>query len=208
MSAAPLIHDFAAYLHTYGAVALFVTILLEAAGLPMPGESALVSSVVLAMSGQLQLSHVFVAALAGAIVGDNIGYAAGRYAGRGAIVRVSGRFGVTNERLKQTEGLLRRWGPWLIVIARFFPVLRQIGGLGAGSIGMSWPRFLAANAAGAFAWVSMWVATVWILDPLVPELARAWDGSLGHKMLIVVSALVLLGVVALVARKLLRSIAG
>ncbi|MCC0009731.1 MAG: DedA family protein [Hyphomicrobiaceae bacterium] len=197
-----LAQNFAGYLHTYGAFALFVTITLEAAGLPTPGESALIAAIALTMTGNLNLLHVFAAAVLGAIIGDNIGYAVGRYAGRTAIARVASKFGITSEHLDHTESMLRKWGPGLIIVARFFPVLRQIGGIGAGSIGMSWPRFLAANTAGALGWVTMWVVVVRVLEPVVPKLIKAWHESAAYKFVIVASAIIFALAAVMVIRRL------
>jgi membrane protein YqaA with SNARE-associated domain len=91
-------HQLPVYLHEYGAFVLFAIIMFEAGGLPLPGETALVTASALATSGDLNILHVTLAAIGGAVVGDNVGYAVGRYAGRTAVVKLFTRFGVAQRK--------------------------------------------------------------------------------------------------------------
>ena len=69
------LHDF---ISTYGYFAVFVIVGLESAGVPMPGETALVSAAIFAGQGALDIKWVIACAAAGAILGDNAGYWVGR----------------------------------------------------------------------------------------------------------------------------------
>ena len=89
----------------------------------------------------------------GAVVGDNIGFALGRFGGRKLIERWGRYILLTPERLDRATAFFERHGGKVIVIARFVEGLRQANGIIAGTTGMHWARFLAFNALGAALWV-------------------------------------------------------
>jgi len=140
----------------YGYAAIFVTVALEALGMPVPGESGLIGSAVLAARGDLSIGGVLACVWAGAVLGDSIGYLIGRLAGRALVLRFGSYIGVTDERLAKVEELFRRRGAAIVVTARFVVVLRQLNGIVAGIVEMPWPKFLLANAVGGLLWTLAW----------------------------------------------------
>ncbi|TYC64308.1 DedA family protein [Rhodobacterales bacterium] len=136
--------------------AVFVTVLLEAFGVPLPGESALIAASAAAGAGETRLPLVFLAAWAGAVIGDSIGYVIGRRYGQSLVARYGDRLGLTQARYERVEAAARKYGAVMVMFARFFVVLRQFNGLVAGSTGMPWLRFLIANIVGAAAWAGLW----------------------------------------------------
>lgn len=146
------------FVKQYGYAAVFLLIMLEDFGVPVPGETALVIGAGAAAAGDLSIWGVVAAALAGAIIGDNIGYLIGHFAGRRVVVRVGSRVGLTHERLGYAEDFFDRYGDGIIIGARFIEILRQLNGIVAGVLGMHWARFLAYNALGAALWVGVWSA--------------------------------------------------
>jgi membrane protein DedA with SNARE-associated domain len=140
----------------YGAWALFLVIYFESFGLPLPGESALVAASLLAARGDLDLTHVFLAAWAGGVLGDTTGFLIGRVGGRRLLERFGPLVKLTPERLERLESTARRGGFVMVMTARFVVVLRQLNGLVAGSVGMPWPHFAAANVLGAALWAGLW----------------------------------------------------
>jgi membrane protein DedA with SNARE-associated domain len=143
-------------LAAYGAVVIFAVIYLESFGVPLPGESALVASAVLATRGDLSMPAVMAAAWAGAVLGDTTGYAIGRFGGRPLLRRVGPWLGLTGKRFEQLSDLFRRRGTVVVVAARFIVVLRQLNGLVAGTLEMPFRRFVAANVIGSGLWVGVW----------------------------------------------------
>src|SRR5205807_4328538 len=107
---------------------------------------------VLAFQGKVSLPLVMGSAIAGAILGDSVGYGVGaRWGERMFRFRLVRRL-VTPERRRKAEELLRRRGATAVLIGRFTAVARVlIPGL-SGMAGLHYPRFLAANAAGGVAW--------------------------------------------------------
>jgi membrane protein DedA with SNARE-associated domain len=144
------------YIAQYGVAALFVVIYLESFGAPLPGESALIASSVMAAAGDLSILQVFLAVWAAAVLGDSTGYAIGRIGGRPLLQRYGWTVGLTPERLANLEDLFRRKGAIIVVGARFVVLLRQLNGLVAGSVAMPWRSFIAANMLGAGLWSAVW----------------------------------------------------
>jgi membrane protein DedA with SNARE-associated domain len=107
---------------------------------------------VLAHFERLQLPWVIAAAVAGATLGDNMGFLIGRRGGRALVVRYGRRFGLTERRLAQFERFFRRHGAKTVFIARFVTGLRVFGALLAGTSQLPWSTFLFYNAAGAIVW--------------------------------------------------------
>jgi len=136
----------------YGYAVVFVGVFLENAGLPVPGETALLAGAVLAHAGRLSLLWVIVTAVAGATFGDNIGFIIGRRGGRVLLERHGGRLGLTRERLRQFDRFFFRHGAKTVFVARFVTGLRVVGALLAGASGLPWRTFLFFNASGAVVW--------------------------------------------------------
>jgi membrane protein DedA with SNARE-associated domain len=145
------------YVSLYGVVALFVIIYLESLGAPLPGESALIASSVMAASGEdFSIVQMFMAVWAAAVLGDCTGYAIGRIGGRPLLQRYGWVIRLTPERLSDLEELFRKRGAIIVVGARFVVLLRQLNGLIAGSVAMPWRSFLTANVLGAALWSAVW----------------------------------------------------
>lgn len=140
----------------YGLIGLFFDVLLEALGMPLPGETLIIVASGLAALGQLSIVGVAATAFCAAVIGDNIGYLLGRTLGRRLVVRHGSRFGITRERLAAAEDIIQKRGPIIVAFARFFVLLRQLNGIAAGTAGMHWLRFLIANMIGAALWVGLW----------------------------------------------------
>jgi len=140
----------------YGYLAVLVVIMLEDFGVPAPGETVLIAAAVAAASGELNIWGVVAAGIAGAIIGDNIGYSIGHFGGRRLVHRLGGRVGLGPDKFEHAEGFFKRFGDAVVVGARFIEVLRQLNGVIAGTMGMHWKTFLAYNALGAALWVGVW----------------------------------------------------
>jgi membrane protein DedA with SNARE-associated domain len=169
------------YLREYGSWAVAAAILLEDFGLPAPGETMLVAGAIAASLGEINIYALLPLAFAGAVIGDNIGYAIGRAGGNRLVTRYGSRIGITEERLKHVERFFERYGGWVIVFARFVVILRQLNGIVAGTLEMHWLHFVGLNALGAALWVGFWGILAYTLgkgfkayadklDALKPEL--------------------------------------
>ena len=148
-------------------VLIALVIELESMGIPLPGEVILVSAALLATRQDLDISPVWVAVSAsgGAIVGDSIGYLAGRRWGDHMFDVLGRRFPkhAGPDRLAYTEHVFARHGVWAVFFGRFVALLRMFAGPVAGALHMPYPRFLAANALGGFTWACGTTAAVYTM---------------------------------------------
>ena len=180
----PLIHD-------YGTAAVSLGILLEDFGLPTPGETLLISAAIAAAEGTLDIRWLLFFAWVGAVVGDNIGWLIGTYGGHRLMVRYGGRIGVTQTKLQHVEAVFARWGDYVILFARFFPILRQFNGIVAGTLEMHWARFSWLNAIGAALWVAWWGLLAYWLGRSVLEFIRA-AGRIENLLFLLAGAILIL----------------
>jgi membrane-associated protein len=139
----------------YGYWAVAAALLLENAGVPMPGETVLLLASFLAYSEQrLQLGWIVVLGTLAAAVGDNLGYAIGNYGGRPLLERYRTIFRVSDAVVMKGERLFERYGAVTILFARFVFGMRVIAGPLAGVLRMRWKAFALFNFLGAALWVS------------------------------------------------------
>ena len=136
----------------YGLVLLFVLIAMESAGVPLPGETALITAGVLAARGDMDIVEVIVVAAAAAIIGDNVGYWVGRLGGRRLLERWEPLERHAGRVLPWSERFFKRHGAKTIFLGRFFAVLRVTAAWLAGISRMHWWRFFLWNAAGGICW--------------------------------------------------------
>lgn len=133
---------------------LFVLVMGESSGVPIPGETALITAAVLASRGKLQIEWVIVLAAVAAIVGDNIGYLIGRKGGRWLLER-PGRFHRQRlEVLRIGEPFFKRHGPKAVFFGRFILGLRVWASWLAGATHMHWRSFVLWNALGGICWAT------------------------------------------------------
>jgi len=140
----------------YGYWTIFLVITLESAGVPLPGETALISAAVYAGStGQLRIGLVVVAAATAAIIGDNLGYWVGRRWGMPLLLKHGKAIALDHRRLKLGQYLFRRHGGKIVFFGRFTAMLRAYAALLAGVNQFDARRFFLFNAAGGLAWASL-----------------------------------------------------
>jgi membrane-associated protein len=131
---------------------LFLLVMGESSGVPIPGETALITAAVLASRGKLQIEWVIAIAAIAAIVGDNIGYLIGRKGGRWLLER-PGRFHRQRlEVLRTGEPFFKRHGPKAVYLGRFVLGLRVWASWLAGATRMDWRSFVLWNALGGISW--------------------------------------------------------
>jgi membrane protein DedA with SNARE-associated domain len=134
----------------YWVVAALVA--LESMGAPVPGETVLVTAGIYAGTTQgLDITFVIIAAAAGAIAGDNVGFLVGRQFG----LRLLVRFGVDARRIRLGHYLFEHYGGWVVFLGRFVAILRTVAAVLAGVNRMNWQRFLLFNATGGIMWAAV-----------------------------------------------------
>src|SRR5664279_863349 len=143
-------------MNTYGYWAVGALIFVEDFGMPVPGETILLAAAFFAGIGHLNIFIVMIVAFVAAFVGDNIGFAIGRYGGHAIINKYGKYIFMTPARFKKLEDFFNRHGGKIIIVARFVDGLRQVNGIIAGLSKMKWTRFISYNSIGAALWVGTW----------------------------------------------------
>src|SRR6266699_7320122 len=155
---------------SYGYVVLFFLVGLESLGLPLPGETALVTAAAFAALGHLSIYGVVATAVAAAVIGDNGGYWIGRTGGI-ALVRRYGRFLHLHEaHLERARDFFGRHGPPTVFIGRFIALLRTWTAVLAGAARMPYGRFMLYNALGAVCWAGVVSALGYLFGRHLPRL--------------------------------------
>jgi len=139
---------------TFGYPLLFVLVMSESAGVPIPGETALIAAAVLASSGKLEIGVVIAVAALAAIVGDNIGYVIGRKGGRWLLERPGAFERQRHEVLIVGEPFFEKHGPKAVFFGRFVLGLRVWASWLAGATRMHWRSFVMWNALGGICWAT------------------------------------------------------
>ena len=156
----------------YGLYAVFVIVMLESAGLPLPGETALVLAAIFAgMTGQIDIVHVIAVAAAGAIIGDNIGFMVGRRYGLPLVKRYGAMVGLDEKRLAFGQHMFARHGAKIVFFGRFVAILRIFAALLAGVNHYGWRQFLFYNAAGGIVWATVFGVAGYVFGDAVHRVA-------------------------------------
>jgi membrane protein DedA with SNARE-associated domain len=179
----------------YGLVLLFLLVAVESAGIPVPGETALVAAAILARPehGHYSLVAVIAVGAAGAIVGDNIGYWLGRAGGRRLLERSRFVSRYADRVLPPSERFFAKHGGKTIFFARFIAVLRVTAAWLAGISRMTWWRFLVWNAAGGIVWAVAVSVLAYYAGKAVADTIDRF-GLYGAVVLIVLAIVFLFGV--------------
>ena len=133
----------------WGYSAIFFIVILGSIGIPVPEEAIMFLAGLLVWEKKLELSVVLIVGFLSTVIGDNLGYWAGRTYGRATIERYGQKLFISSERLDVMQNFVNRHGQVAVFLARFIPGLRFLAGPLTGIAGMPFPRFFLANIAGA-----------------------------------------------------------
>jgi len=140
---------------SHGLPLLFVVVMLESFGLPLPGETALIAFGLLAAQGHYSIVEVIAIATVAAIIGDNLGYwLLGRLGGRALFRRWGWLRRYSDRVLPRAERIMARHGGKTVFFGRFVAVLRVSAAAVAGLAHMPWWRFFFWNASGGVVWAA------------------------------------------------------
>lgn len=183
-------------LTAYGLPVLFVLMALVSVGLPFPSSLTLVALGSFVAQGELGFWPVIAVGTAGAVAGDQIGYAIGYWGGRPLVTRTTARFGGA-DKVAAAEAFSRRWaGPGVFFSRWLVGPLGPWINLTSGLAGYAWPRFLALDVAGEFLWLLIYVS----LGRAFSDQVQAIADLLGNLAWVVVGLLA----AALIGWKLFR----
>jgi membrane protein DedA with SNARE-associated domain len=174
---------------TYGYWGVLIVVGLESMGIPLPGETALLAASIYAgTSDRISPALVILAAAAGAILGDNCGFAIGYFGGAPLLRRVAQMFHLDSRILRYAEVYFARHGNKTVFLGRFFSPLRATVALLAGINHMAWPTFLVWNMLGGITWATTFGLLGYFLGNNLTLLGRILQAS-------AIAGIVLLGLI-------------
>ncbi|MUL35123.1 DedA family protein [Gloeocapsopsis dulcis] len=174
------------FAHHYGYWAIFIGILLENLGIPIPGETVTLIGGFLAGSQELNYWFVLGSAILGAAVGGTCGYWIGRYTSWEFILHVAGFFRLPAVRLEELKDKFSQNATKAVFFGRFIALLRIFSGLLAGIAGMSFGKFFVYNLGGAAVWASVMVTLAFFVGQIVSlDQLVSWVGEFAILALVI-----------------------
>jgi membrane protein DedA with SNARE-associated domain len=179
----------------YGYAAIFLVVMLESASIPMPGETILISAAAVAGTKHaLDIRFVIAAAACGAIVGDNVGFWAGREFGEPLLERWGHFVGLDARKRMLGRYLFARYGGSIVFFGRFVALLRAFAAVLAGANALAPGRFFVFNAFGGITWATVFGLGGYLLGASIHRiagpvgwlmlgvavLARSWSGAISN----------------------------
>ncbi len=180
-------------LQTYGYAVVFVLVALESLGIPLPGETVLVTGAAFAASGRLSIYGVVVTATVAAILGDNGGYWIGRKGGLRLVRRYGHHLRIRESHLLRAQEFFRVHGAKTVFIGRFIALLRTWAAVLAGAANMRYGTFMAYNALGGITWAVAFGTLGYLFGRNLPRL----EHYIGQATVAVVLLAALLAAMAL-----------
>ncbi|MBG0742959.1 MAG: DedA family protein [Cylindrospermopsis raciborskii KL1] len=181
------------FAQSYGYWAVFVGILLENLGIPLPGETLTLVGGFLAGSDELNYWLVLVDAVTGAVIGGICGYWIGRLGGWSLLVQAGKIFRISEDRLVSIKDQFSENAGKTVFFGRFFALLRIFASPLAGIAEMPFGKFLVYNLAGASAWASVMVTLAFFAGKIVSlEQLVAWVSQFAILALLILVLVIIL----------------
>ena len=158
---------------THGYWVITAVVALESMGIPLPGETILVTAAIYAgTTHRLNIWIIIASAALGAIVGDSAGFLLGRRFGYRLLLRYGGYVRINEARIKLGQFLFARHGGKVVFFGRFIAILRTLAALLAGTNGMDWRRFLLFNASGGIVWATAFGLSAYAFGEQIERVRR------------------------------------
>ena len=184
-------------LESYGYVILFLLVALESLGIPLPGETALVTAAAFAAAGHLSIYWVVVTAAVAAIVGDNVGYWIGREGGLRFVRRYGRMLHIRETEIERAQAFFARHGAKTVFFGRFIALLRAWAAVLAGVSSMPYGVFMVYNALGGSVWAVLFGMLGYLFGQNLPKL----EHYVGRASLVLVLVVALVAAPVLAARR-------
>jgi membrane protein DedA with SNARE-associated domain len=176
----------------YGYAIVVVLVFAEGVGLPLPGETALITAAAFsAQSHRLSIFGVIIAAVVGATAGGCGGYWIGAEGGLPFLQRHGSHIGITKERIASARKFFTEHGPKAVFIARFIAILRMFAGVLAGVTKMRFWVFFLWNLLGAIAWSALFGSLGYVFGNRLPWLEQV----IGRTSRIILGVVIVVGLI-------------
>jgi membrane protein DedA with SNARE-associated domain len=175
----------------YGYLAVFVGILLENLGIPLPGETITIVGGFLAGSGELNYWIVLAAAATGAFIGGICGYFVGKYGGWSLMLAVARIFRLQEVQLEEIKTKFSENSVKAVFFGRFIALIRIFTSPMAGVVEMPFGQFMAINLAGAIAWAVVMTTLAFFVGQIISlEQLLGWVSKFALVALAIAIALI------------------
>jgi len=179
--------------HQYGYWAIFVGILLENLGIPLPGETVTLVGGFLAGNDELNYWFVVGDAATGAAIGGTCGYWIGRIGGWSLLMRLASLLRISEVKVLGIKEKFSENAAKAVFFGRFFALLRIFASPLAGIAEMPFAKFMLYNLLGAGAWAGAMVSLAFFAGKIVSlEQLVQWVGQFA-----ILSLLILVAVIAI-----------
>ena len=181
----------------YGYAAVFLLVGAESIGVPLPGETILITAGIYAgTTHNLSVWLIFAVAAAAAVIGDNIGFWIGDKGGYRLLHRYGRYIRVDETKIKVGRLIFDRHGGKVVFFGRFVSVLRTYAAFLSGTLKMPWRRFLPFNAAGGIIWAAIYSFVPYVVGNAIHSASRTVDIGIG-----IAAAVVVLGALLFIRRR-------
>jgi membrane protein DedA with SNARE-associated domain/rhodanese-related sulfurtransferase len=187
-------HEIIALMAQYGLLLVFLNVLVEQAGVPVPAVPTLVVAGALAASGHLPIVSIVLAALAACLLSDLAWYWAGRHFGAG-VMRTLCRISLSPDScVRQSELRFHRWRGQVLLIAKFVPGLSTVAPPLVGAMGLGLPVFVLFDGVGSLLWLGAAVGLGYAFSAQIDDLlaALASAGTFAFELVLGLLALYIL----------------
>jgi membrane protein DedA with SNARE-associated domain/rhodanese-related sulfurtransferase len=157
-------------IETYGLLVVFLNVLLAEGGLPLPAFPMVMTAAALLTQSRHQAFEIILAGVSGALIADLAWYLGGRRHGRRVLGLLCKMSLSPDFCVRQTEAVFLKFGPWSLLLAKFFPGLSTISVAMAGVTKMPLPSFVLLNAIGALLSVSVAVGLGLIFQDAIADI--------------------------------------
>ncbi|MBD2597724.1 hypothetical protein BCD64_11670 [Nostoc sp. MBR 210] len=179
------------FAHQYGYWAIFLGILLENLGIPLPGETVTLVGGFLAGSDELSYWLVVGDAVAGAVIGGACGYWIGRLGGWPFLLQIGKIFRISEDRLLNIKEQFSQNAIKAVFFGRFFALLRIFAAPLAGIAEIPFPKFFLYNLAGATTWAAVMVTLAFFAGKVISlEQLVAWVSQFAIAALLILVAVI------------------
>jgi membrane protein DedA with SNARE-associated domain/rhodanese-related sulfurtransferase len=169
---------------------IFINVLCDQLGLPLPAVPTLVVAGAMAADGRLPPGAVYGLAVCACVIGDSSWYVAGRLFG-GRVMKLLCRISLTPDTcVNDTQSSFERWGPRVLIVAKFIPGLSLVAPPLAGATRMTATRFIIYSTLSAMLWVGAALLGGVLLrgqiEQLLPHVAALGGAAIAAILLLLV----------------------
>lgn len=184
-------HTLDKLLSNYGYAAVGVFVMLESLGVPFPGETMVIAAALYAgTTHSLTVWLIWLTAAAGAIIGDNIGFAIGHWGGFRLLLRYGSKIRLDQAKLKVGKLMFARYGGRVVFFGRFVSILRTYAAFLAGTNRMDYWRFLVFNASGGIVWSALYAFGFYYAGKGLKGVRGPVDYAIGAAAVVIVVAFI------------------